>query len=94
MNVKNIIIAIAAVLALATFGAANGADFTLYNVMPFSLGREAQCAATADGVKCAFANTWWGKYGTMPNTAKEAANQMEFISNPNVLLSDSRRNRK
>ena len=45
MNVKNIIIAIAAVLALAPFGAANGADFTLYNVMPFSLGREAQCAA-------------------------------------------------
>ena len=51
-------------------------------------------AATADGVKCAFANTWWGKYGTTPNTAKEAANQMVFLSNPNVLLSDSRRNRK
>ena len=51
-------------------------------------------AATADGVKCAFVNTWWGKYGTMPRTAEESANQMEFINNPNVLLSDSRRSIK
>ena len=51
-------------------------------------------AATADGVKCAFANTWWGKYGTTPNTAKEANYQKEFISNPCVLLSDSRKNEK
>jgi hypothetical protein len=50
--------------------------------------------ATADGVKCAFANTWCGKYGTTPNTAKEASNQMEFISNPCVLLSDSRKNER
>ena len=32
-------------VAALSFGAANGADFTLYNVMPFSLGCEAQCAA-------------------------------------------------
>ena len=44
INMKIINIA-CAFLALAAPSFAGGADFTLYNVMPFSPGREAQCAA-------------------------------------------------
>ena len=43
-------------------------------------------AATAKGVKCAFANTWAGEWGTVPETPQEAENQKDFTSNPSVLM--------
>ena len=43
-------------------------------------------AATAEGVKCAFVNTWAGDWGTNPETPEEAADQISFASRPNVLM--------
>ena len=43
-------------------------------------------AATAEGVNCAFVNTWSGTWGTTPETPEEAENQKAFASNPAVLM--------
>ena len=46
--------------------------------------------ATAEGVNCAFVNTWAGTWGTMPETSEEAENQKTFAANPAVLMEGAR----
>lgn len=43
-------------------------------------------AATADGVECAFVNTWAGTCGTTPETPEEAEDQRIFANGPSVIL--------
>ncbi len=43
-------------------------------------------AATADGVNCAFVNTWAGDWGTMPETPEEAEDLKAFAVRPEVLM--------
>ena len=43
-------------------------------------------AATAEGVKCAFVNTWAGEWGTTPESPEEAADQRAFAERPEVLM--------
>lgn len=43
-------------------------------------------AATAEGVNCAFVNTWAGTWGTTPETPEEAEDQKAFAANPAVLM--------
>ena len=43
-------------------------------------------AATAEGVKCAFVNTWAGEWGTTPESPEEAADQRAFAARPEVLM--------
>ena len=43
-------------------------------------------AATAEGVNCAFVNTWAGAWGTKPESPEEAENQKAFAANPAVLM--------
>ena len=45
-------------------------------------------AATADGVNCAFVNTWAMDYGTIPETSEEAEDQKLFAARPEVLMED------
>ena len=48
-------------------------------------------AATAEGVNCAFVNTWHGECGTNPETPEEADNQKAFANNPVVLMEGKKR---
>jgi hypothetical protein len=43
-------------------------------------------AMTADGVKCAFADTWAGRYGTVPDTLASEQDEIAFSRRPEVLL--------
>ena len=43
-------------------------------------------AATAEGVRCAFVNTWHGSWGTIPETPEEAEDQKAFVAKPAVLM--------
>ena len=43
-------------------------------------------AATAEGVECAFVNTWHGIWGTTPETPEEAENQRAFVARPEVIM--------
>ena len=41
---------------------------------------------TAPGVRCAFANTWSGPYGTIPDNAASARDEEAFVRRPEVLM--------
>ena len=43
-------------------------------------------AATAEGVNCAFVNTWAGECGTKPESPEEAADQRAFAARSEVLM--------
>ena len=43
-------------------------------------------AATAEGVNCAFVNTWAGSWGTTPETLEEAEDQKRFVAREEVLM--------
>ena len=43
-------------------------------------------AATAEGVSCAFVNTWAGTWGTTPESPEEAADQRAFAAQAEVLM--------
>lgn len=45
---------------------------------------------TADGVSCAFVDTWRGPYGMIPDTARSAQDELTFARRPEVLMEDSR----
>ena len=46
-------------------------------------------AATAEGVKIAFANTWAGEYGSLPATADSEKDERAFAARPQVLMEGS-----
>ena len=41
---------------------------------------------TAEGVKCAFVDTWSGKYGTLPDTPASEQDELAFSRRPEVLM--------
>jgi len=44
---------------------------------------------TAEGVHCAFADTWGGKYGTVPDTPASEQDELAFSRRPEVLMEGS-----